>query len=467
MVDVAPGAVLVVQCDAGDSLGELAAMRVDLLQRGLNVWGEASQHRASDPDEHEDHVLLPNGMWFDFTAVPQLHDSGCEDVYNWTNGNAACADQAKLIGSVDDRSSKDAFCKATGYTCAAYAMSGSCGTARWPIGSAFNHPESSCCACGGGTTAEQLSADCGEPTPECQRSIKLAMELNVRDHHEMHVALSNKPSIEAVQLDLSRLPNAVCKAPCGLKPICHTTVKGEACYRHVVWARKVGIFRHPKWFAGLSSTSRIEEFQEKLAKTHGLASQCSMPCLSGAERFSAKATGGCPRLAYNGPKNGSAFCFSQLAGNSLSHACSCPQGCNLNRVLLASSSKTVTFKNLKFGHASNGACSSVLLLTCPRDYFEYINDIKSMCSREDAVSRIEGMLWDAFVAFNDQVCRSVVWQCFHSPQTASVPYSHLQTFAENVFFHGLPTSNPMIGFCVRQRHGYESRDLAAKLVDMM
>eukprot|EP00927_Polykrikos_kofoidii_P011429 TRINITY_DN14846_c0_g3_i1.p1 TRINITY_DN14846_c0_g3~~TRINITY_DN14846_c0_g3_i1.p1 ORF type:complete len:498 (+),score=52.28 TRINITY_DN14846_c0_g3_i1:88-1581(+) len=476
-VEVVPNGCLG-QCNVYNSHGEISAMTVFMLQRWVDIGDaadnglgvaqpQAAQDSAPDLDENEHPRLLPNGKLFDPRAVPQLHEVGCEDVHDWTNGNATCSRHQSLIGSAEGRLRKYAFCKATGYTCAAYAVFGLCGTARWPIGADFNHPEHSCCACGGGITAEQLSADCGEATAECQRSIKSAMKLGDKDHSERHVGLSSKSSMEVVQLDLSRLPDAVCEAPCALTPTCHTTVKGEECYRHVVWAQDFGIFRHPQWFDGLSPTSRFDEFQEQLAKTNGTASSCSMPCVSGVERGLAKATSACPWRGYSGPRYGPAFCFSQLAGNNLMYACSCRQGCNLNHVLLGASRTTVTFKNFEHAHTSNGACSSTLLLTCPRDYVKYIVDVKRLCGREGAIRKIEGMLWDAFVTFNKKVCNSVVWQCFHSPQVATVPYLHLHTFSQNAFFHGMPTSNHAVAFCVRQRHGYESRNLAVKLVNML
>eukprot|EP00927_Polykrikos_kofoidii_P011426 TRINITY_DN14846_c0_g1_i1.p1 TRINITY_DN14846_c0_g1~~TRINITY_DN14846_c0_g1_i1.p1 ORF type:complete len:528 (+),score=58.08 TRINITY_DN14846_c0_g1_i1:61-1644(+) len=445
----------------------------------VKVDAHVSEQAEHDPARNFDQAkypkILPNGMLFDPAVIPPLHDFGCEDAYNWTNGNAACSSDADFLGSIEAGLSRDAFCKPTGYTCAAYTLSGSCGTGRWPIGVAFNHPELNCCACGGGTTAKRLSADCGEATPECLRSVKWAMERGIHDHQDWYVGLSKNSSMEAFQLHLSRLPNAACRVPCGVNPTCRTTLKGEACYRHVTWAQEIGIYSRPDWYRGLSPTSRFEDFQRHVAKIHGPASQCSVPCTSALESGSAKSASGetiagCPRRAYDGPKRGPSFCFAQLASNSGvqgNHTCRCPQGCNLSRVLIASSNTSVTFKNKLPSHVSSGACSKDVLLTSPREYFKHTADVKRKCGREGAIRQFEMLLQDAFDAFNQKACPSVIWQCFHSPQTASVPYLHLQTFVEKAFFHGMPTSNHEIAFCVRQRQRNEGRDLAIKLVDMM
>jgi hypothetical protein len=93
--------------------------------------------------------------------------------------------------------------------------------------------------------------------------------------------------------------------------------------------------------------------------------------------------------------------------------------------------------------------------------------MKEVCGREGLIEELELILRDAFDAFNNKVCKSALWQCFHSPHTASVPYLHLQTFVDKGFFHAMPTTNHRLASCVKQERRDESWDLAVKLARMM
>lgn len=60
------------------------------------------------------------------------------------------------------------------------------------------------------------------------------------------------------------------------KPICHTTLPGESCYRDVDFALSRGIFEHPGWYPGLNPRSTLEDFQGILAENPKL--KCPRPC---------------------------------------------------------------------------------------------------------------------------------------------------------------------------------------------
>mmetsp|Transcript_108702 Transcript_108702/g.325147 ORF Transcript_108702/g.325147 Transcript_108702/m.325147 type:complete len:526 (-) Transcript_108702:166-1743(-) len=58
---------------------------------------------------------------------------------------------------------------------------------------------------------------------------------------------------------------------------CHTAVEGDLCYDAVMWAKQVGIYRHPEWYGGLTSGSASREFQANLHERIG--ADCPTPCL--------------------------------------------------------------------------------------------------------------------------------------------------------------------------------------------
>jgi len=54
---------------------------------------------------------------------------------------------------------------------------------------------------------------------------------------------------------------------------CHTAVAGEKCYEGLQWAMRIGVEKHPEWYAGFKT---LEDFQKNLHKL-GL-NDCPMPC---------------------------------------------------------------------------------------------------------------------------------------------------------------------------------------------
>jgi len=57
---------------------------------------------------------------------------------------------------------------------------------------------------------------------------------------------------------------------------CHTTIKGERCFREVAWARNVGIRKHPEWYPNLTENSSLVDFQ--LLIHDRIPGKCPIPC---------------------------------------------------------------------------------------------------------------------------------------------------------------------------------------------
>lgn len=140
------------------------------------------------------------------------------------------------------------------------------------------------------------------------------------------------------------------------------------------------------------------------------------------------------------------------------------QGCD-ESVVLASRNDTVSFKNVK-RFWSQSTCSGVGLLTLPREYYVDYADLWRGCGRKGLVDMFEVLLRDSWDTFNDMICKTAMWQCFHAPGVASVPYLHMQAFAYGGYFHGMPTSHHRVGICVKQTGRDEFRELAIELATM-
>lgn len=57
---------------------------------------------------------------------------------------------------------------------------------------------------------------------------------------------------------------------------CHTTVEGERCFREIMWARKVGMRKHPEWYPNLTVDSPLIDLQ-KFMYDH-FPGRCPIPC---------------------------------------------------------------------------------------------------------------------------------------------------------------------------------------------
>jgi len=261
----------------------------------------------------------------------------------------------------------------------------------------------------------------------------------------------------------------------------------EKCAKAVQYAMYVGIRKHPKSYPGLGKKSNSDDFQKFLHEKEFDKSQCSMPCSATGSKMlvddaPVAAVGEsnsdstlthdvafCPKRQYLDVRKGSEFCFAQLADNEgvKGLPCSCKQGCDSEKVLVASTNETVTFKNMKGLGPTRKACARDVILTIPRDYYKHWDDVKEGCGRSGLVSMFELIMRDAWAAYNNNICKTDLWQCFHSPRTASVKYIHMQSFPGSGFFHAMPTSNHQSAVCVKQTHVDESKELAIKLAAMI
>merc|ERR1719281_2287895 len=120
----------------------------------------SNESRAFDIGVASHPIHLPDGTIYDPFAVPALHSSGCEDAPGWTNG---------FDCSTEKFSQNATLCRKSGFTCAAYVALGWC-KESWALGPSMNYPEMNCCACGGGTSVMQLTAECGKASGKCAKA---------------------------------------------------------------------------------------------------------------------------------------------------------------------------------------------------------------------------------------------------------------------------------------------------------
>mmetsp|Transcript_38056 Transcript_38056/g.68773 ORF Transcript_38056/g.68773 Transcript_38056/m.68773 type:complete len:353 (+) Transcript_38056:57-1115(+) len=247
---------------------------------------------------------------------------------------------------------------------------------------------------------------------------------------------------------------------------CHTALHGERCYDAVQWAKKDGIYGHPDWYPGLSSSSSFEAFQAVLASKG--KSGCQMPCGTAVRHqamkkqlASSQGAGSCGFRQFTGGP-GSSLCFCQLAGNPgcANQPCACPQGCGDG--VTWHSATTVTFKNKARAY---GCHPSTVLLTSPKSYFGTPADLKGCGS--GALGVIEALLTDSWNMYQTHVGTGSLNQCFHGSHTASVRYLHMQTFCSYASFHAMPNGNHAVGSCVQMHSLDEVPVLAKKLFNMM
>merc|ERR1712187_357824 len=260
------------------------------------------------------------------------------------------------------------------------------------------------------------------------------------------------------------------------------------CAKAVEYAMYVGIRKYPQKYVGLSDQSSYDDVQKFLHEKNMEKSGCPLPCsAAGSEKAIVSAlapdveavsssnaldrhgVASCPKLQYEDAHKGSEFCFAQLAENEgvKGLPCGCKQGCDLKNVLVASTNETVTFKNMKGLGPTKGACARDVILTIPREAYKHWDDVIEHCGRSGLVGMFEVIMRDAWNAYNNNICKTDMWQCFHSPRTASVKYIHMQSFPGSGFFHGMPTSNHQSAICVKQNHADEAKELAIKLAAMV
>mmetsp|Transcript_78522 Transcript_78522/g.227912 ORF Transcript_78522/g.227912 Transcript_78522/m.227912 type:complete len:725 (+) Transcript_78522:3-2177(+) len=107
---------------------------------------------------------------------------------------------------------------------------------------------------------------------ECYIKVLQAMLYGINDHPDKFPGLTAASSFEEFQMALHQDPDSSCPRPCR----CQTAVKGDSCFKHVLWAKRVGIPGHPDWYHGVTPQSDFEDIQRYFQKS-GRGS-CGLPC---------------------------------------------------------------------------------------------------------------------------------------------------------------------------------------------
>mmetsp|Transcript_70113 Transcript_70113/g.181796 ORF Transcript_70113/g.181796 Transcript_70113/m.181796 type:complete len:373 (+) Transcript_70113:47-1165(+) len=175
----------------------------------------------------------------------------------------------------------------------ALAAAGACAGSPWDDAAAGRSAAEACADVGEGCLAS-FEAHCAEQglIPEkggcrtavegeqCFLHVRWAMQVGVTAHPEWYGGLSQDATFEDFQRHLHRGPGRTqCpQEPCPRKEAaCHTAVPGEECYRHVAWAKEVGVTAVPSWYPpGLARSSPAEAFQAWFHRIHH--GHCPVPC---------------------------------------------------------------------------------------------------------------------------------------------------------------------------------------------
>jgi len=133
---------------------------------------------------------------------------------------------------------------------------------------------------------------------QCLKDIEYAMH-HIKAHPDWYVGLDEKSDLKAFQafLHKQRTKGGLrrCPKPCGhverinqhlYSSKCHTALKGEDCYNHVIYTKKENLPKHPEWYPGLPAHSSFQVIQDYLHNQH----VCPKPCgLSEARKKDRKA----------------------------------------------------------------------------------------------------------------------------------------------------------------------------------
>jgi len=107
---------------------------------------------------------------------------------------------------------------------------------------------------------------------QCYKDVLFAMKHGIYEHPEWYPDMSPRASFEEFQTLLSRKAQIKCPKPCA----CHDARPGEACHENIKWVLSKGVRHHPELYESLTPHSRFEEVQAFLAKDE--ATQCKRPC---------------------------------------------------------------------------------------------------------------------------------------------------------------------------------------------
>jgi len=109
----------------------------------------------------------------------------------------------------------------------------------------------------------------------CWNQTNYAFGTGIYAHPEWYsdVSLTKDSSFEEFQAAMHRQNKTLCPfLPCS----CYTARKDEPCFEKATWAKFTGIYENPKWYAGLTSFSSLDDFQRKVHEEE--PSLCPEPC---------------------------------------------------------------------------------------------------------------------------------------------------------------------------------------------
>jgi len=105
---------------------------------------------------------------------------------------------------------------------------------------------------------------------DCYKSVVWAMTDGIREHSEWYPGLTKKSFFEDFQAHLALSPEETkcVHKPCKTSPDCKTAEAGSACYSGVQWDMTDGIKKHKDWYPGLTADSSFEDFQKHTHNTN-------------------------------------------------------------------------------------------------------------------------------------------------------------------------------------------------------
>lgn len=107
----------------------------------------------------------------------------------------------------------------------------------------------------------------------CYRKIMYGMQEGIHEHPLWYPGLDEFSSFEDFQNVLHTTgPGQICPKPCA----CNTAKEGDRCYSDIKWVLHTGIRQHPEWYPTISVNSRWEEVQARLTEDEN--NNCDKPC---------------------------------------------------------------------------------------------------------------------------------------------------------------------------------------------
>jgi len=133
----------------------------------------------------------------------------------------------------------------------------------------------------------------------CWQELTWAMQRGIYDHPSWYPGLNSFSSASAFQAAVHKRKPEKCPMPCTVVDSfenkggsqCSDALQGDSCWHAIHWAKRTGIYEHPEWYPGLTSTSNDAAFQAVVHRTK--PDKCAMPC-SAAEAHCERVKPGSP-----------------------------------------------------------------------------------------------------------------------------------------------------------------------------